>query len=421
MNYKKMIPADSPIGRYLDYMEAVETARSYDFWCAIWALGSACGRQVYVDRPRIPVFLNWYVILCAESGITRKSTAVIAARKWLVGADPSHPTIEGKTNAPSLIQLLGERTLDHGRADAALVVSELATVLGKGSESVGLPILLTDLYDCEQSKSLPSTIRDGAVALRDVFVTFLSASTPTWLATAVSPQVIEGGFTSRVMFITDETRKRSIHWPRPEDDDSWDQCVQSLVRCVDQARSVSRIRLNPSAVTALGSWYRNRPINRTPFLSSFDAREDDHALRLAACLSINDGTYEIQKRHIVFAVQAITEVKTKANDLFGGNYNESVRMGDGIDKIRQVLIEAGMDGMSHNDLYYRCRYRISAIEFNTLMTVMHECNMVQVFITKDNPNSKKQGKRHYRGTQKITALGMTTELLARVNLPRGSV
>jgi hypothetical protein len=223
------------------------------------------------------------------------------------------------------------------------------------------------------------------------------------------------------MFITDETRKRSVHWPRPEDADGWSGCVESLARCVEQARSVSRIRLNPAAITALGSWYRNRPINRTPFLSSFDAREDDHALRLAACLSINDGTYEIQKRHIVFAVQAITEVKTKANDLFGGNYNESVRMGDGIDKIRQVLIEAGMDGMSHKDLYYRCRYRLDAHEFSTLMTVMHECNMVQIFLTKKDPHSKKQGARLYRGTQKITALGMTTELLARVNLPRGSV
>ena len=60
----------------MDYMSYVETAESYDFWCAVWAIGDACGRRVYVDRPNIPVYLNWYIILAAESGSTRKSTAI---------------------------------------------------------------------------------------------------------------------------------------------------------------------------------------------------------------------------------------------------------------------------------------------------------------------------------------------------------
>ena len=90
MNYRKLVPSDSFIGQYMDYMSGVETPEAYDFWCAVWAIGVCCGRSVYVDRPRLPVHLNWYIVLTAESGTTRKSTAVRFIEKIV---EPLHSSL----------------------------------------------------------------------------------------------------------------------------------------------------------------------------------------------------------------------------------------------------------------------------------------------------------------------------------------
>ena len=145
MNYKKLVHEDSFIGRYMDYMSYVETAESYDFWCAVWAIGDACGRGVYVDRPNIPVYLNWYIILAAESGSTRKSTAITAIAG--VVENIRRPLLTGKTSPESLDLLLHEQSRSSGGASVSFAVSELVTTLGKEGYMASMPGLLTDLYD----------------------------------------------------------------------------------------------------------------------------------------------------------------------------------------------------------------------------------------------------------------------------------
>ena len=83
VNYNTVVPEGTFIHDYMAAQKGLETATAYDFWCAVWVLSSTLGRSVYVDRPRIPVYLNWYVLLVAETGVTRKSTAVVRARKLL--------------------------------------------------------------------------------------------------------------------------------------------------------------------------------------------------------------------------------------------------------------------------------------------------------------------------------------------------
>ena len=109
MNYKKLIPSDSFIGRYLDYLSNIETPEAYDFWCAMWALGVRVGKGMYVNRPHSPVFCNWYIILAAESGTTRKSTAVNAISDLIKTAELDE-IVTGKTSPEALEIMLHEKT-----------------------------------------------------------------------------------------------------------------------------------------------------------------------------------------------------------------------------------------------------------------------------------------------------------------------
>jgi hypothetical protein len=97
MRYDRLVAPDSFIGRYMAACEPLETARAYDFWGAMWALGTVLGRGVYVPRPHAPVYMNWYVIFAGESGITRKSTAVRMSRDIVRQFLPAENMVEGKT------------------------------------------------------------------------------------------------------------------------------------------------------------------------------------------------------------------------------------------------------------------------------------------------------------------------------------
>jgi hypothetical protein len=404
MNYKKLVPEDSFIGQYMKYMSVVETAESYDFWCALWAIGVGVGRGVYVDRPNSPVYCNWYIILAAESGTTRKSTAISSIRDIVCGYGS---LLTGRTSPESLEILLHECSRESGSARADFAVSELVTVLGKEGYLSGMPGLLTDLYDCPKERRSPGTLKSGEIIQENVYVTFLSASTPSWLVTAINPSVIEGGFTSRVIFVVDDTRKRAIAWPQPREDGAMGRLTECYASTV-QGAPTDGIRISKGGLSKFTKWYNSRATHTDPFQSSFEAREDDHLLRLAACLAINDGTYEIQSRHIGHGGQIIASVKSSANGLFGGDFSVKARLGGAVARVREILIEAGTDGIKHSDLQRRIVRHVDAKELRMLMNIMHECGMISIF-------KMKRGQM-YRANQAIEGLGVSSEVLAKMNL-----
>tara|TARA_R110000823_G_scaffold72755_1_gene167441 strand:+ start:1 stop:1167 length:1167 start_codon:yes stop_codon:yes gene_type:complete len=386
-------------------MSVVETAESYDFWCALWAIGVNCGRTVYINRPNSFVYLNWYIILAAESGTTRKSTAIGAIRKII---HDEHPIISGKTSPENLEILLHESCVEKGKAVATIAVSELVTILGREGYMNTMPGLLTDLYDCAEERRSPGSIKSGELIQNNVYVNFLSASTPSWLVTAINPSVIEGGFTSRVMFIVDDVRKKAIAWPKQREDGHEQKILRLLTEISAGANEYKAICISTGGLKKFTNWYNGRDSHSDPFQSSFEAREDDHLLRLAGCLSINDKTYEIQSRHISLASKIISSVKHGASQLFGGDFSIRARLTAAIGRVREILIEAGHDGIKHSDLQRKVIRRIDAKELRMLMDIMHECGMAQIF-------EMKRG-RMYRATKGIEKFGVTSEILSSLNL-----
>ena len=405
MNYKKLVPEDSFVGQYMKYMSVVETAESYDFWCAMWAIGVGCGRDVFVDRPNASVYLNWYIILAAESGTTRKSTAISSIRDIVKEAGP---LLTGRTSPESLDILLHESTRQGGSAVAHFAVSELVTILGREGYLAGMPGLLTDLYDCAVERRSPGTLKSGEIIQRNVYVTFLSASTPAWLVTSINPTVIEGGFTSRVIFVVDDTRKRAIAWPEDRVEGATERIRLVFMDACRNAQRVGAIAISEGGLKKFRGWYNNRTTHTDPFLSSFEAREDDHVLRLAAGLAINDGTLELQTKHIASAIQVIADAKSRANGLFGGNFSQKARVTAAITRVREILIAAGTDGIKHSDLQRRVVRLTDAKELHMLMDILHECGMIQIF---------KMKRGHlYRATRAIEKFGVTSEVLASLHL-----
>ena len=382
MKYEHIAASDTFIGAYMAHMSEQETATEYDFWCALWLLSCAVGRSVIVDRPNAPVYLNLYAILVANSGITRKSSAVNSARKianQLFADDPMIGLLETKTTPEKLDSILHDRTNATGSAGVAINISELAVFLGTERYSSTMPALLTDLYDCPDSRRGGGTISRGSVVQEHIFVNLLSASTPSWLLRSVNPAVVEGGFTSRCIFVTSEQPKRRIAWgSNTGTTDAFERLLCRLRVIRTQGRNYRTITINPAALHTFRRWYEKRKLNLDSFRSSFESREDAHILRLSAFLCINDDAWIIQHSHITAAIKIIADIKVSSSRLFEGT-NANTKWLLGLERLTDALLAAGMKATTKSALFLKVRKHLDNGEFTALLDVMTEIEAVKRF------------------------------------------
>lgn len=415
MRYSHLAGPDTFIGAYMAHMDGQETATDYDFWCALWLLSCAVGRSVVVDRPRAPVYMNLYAILVANSGVTRKSAAVGTVRsiaQQLFEDDPLLQLIEGKTTAESLERLLHERTNAIGSAGVAIAISELATFLGTERYNATIPVLLTDLYDCPSERHSGGTISRGSVNQSNIFVNFISASTPAWLFRSVNPSVVEGGFTSRCIFVCAEQPKRRIAWGFDNNTDGIGPLVCRLRVIRELGRNYRTITINERALARFRSWYQRRKPSLDSFRSSFESREDAHILRLAAFLCINDNTWVIQVSHLTAAIKIIETVKFNAGRLFQGT-NSRTKFIIGVERLTDALVAAGLTPVTRSQLYLKCRSHLDNLEFSALVDVMAELGVIQRVELKQVGAGRPV--EMIRGTTLLASKGMTEKIITTVD------
>lgn len=413
MKYDHIAAPDTFIGAYMAHMAEQETATDYDFWCALWLLSCAVGRSVIVDRPRAPVYMNLYAILVAHSGITRKSAAVGVARGIaddLYADDPMLQLIEGKSTPEKLERLLHERTIATGSAGVSIAVSELATFLGVERYNTTMPVLLTDLYDCPSVRRGEGSISRGSVSQSNVFTNLISASTPTWLFRSVNPSVIQGGFTSRCVFIVCEQPKRRIAWSSANANDTR-PLVDRLRVIRAQGRDYRRISINDAALSTFRNWYLKRKPSLDDFRASFESREDAHILRLAAFLCINDNTWVIQKQHLSAAIKIIAEVKFNSSKLFEGT-NSRTKFIVGLERLTEALLKAGLEPITRSQLYLKVRNHLDTHEFTALLDVMRELGAIQRVELK-HENAGRPAEL-IRGTSLLTSKNMVAKIITAV-------
>jgi hypothetical protein len=383
-----MIPYVLPntfIHAYMESLEDQETPTIYDFICACWCLSVAMGRDVIVDRPRAPVHLNMYVILVSESGIMRKSTSIRIAtglvRTFLQEIGSKILLFESQTTKGMVLNELSRHSETHGAGQGILVASELAAVLGRGAGVSGLPALLTDLYDCPDQRVGGGSLNTGSFNLKNVYFSFLGGSTPSWLAKAVRPEIVEGGFTSRCFFINGRNRKRAIAWPTGENDGSDKQRLSERLRELHEgSKKYSRIGINDNAKRTFSRWYEHRLTHRDTFRESFESREDSHVLRFAGLFAINELKWEISVDHIDRSIQFVSDLKRAGAELFTGSRVEQrdVRL---LHKVRDRLLASGDGGVSLTELNKSLRLTGRyGNEVRTLLSTMHELDLVQKFV-----------------------------------------
>jgi hypothetical protein len=345
------------------YSDSQETAWSFDLLCALWVLSSVLGPGVQVARGSDRLALNLYILLVAPSGVARKSTALgLASRLWDRCRPPSSITISHRLSPERLNEKLA--ISPH----CTFVASELVSLLGRAGYSHLLPSLLTDIYDCHTP----------------VYPTFLAASTPTWLTKSLTPEVITGGFGSRLLTVTATRPKRTIPWPEErESEQGFLECAERLLReC--RARGVQTLTLSAGAKRTYVRWYARHSTQRRDgdYAPAFASRQPDHTLKLAGLLSLNRYS-EVIDECDVRAAQCIVDTCARAGSTVFGSVEESRErtrtdvLESRITDLLHILERGGTDWVSQATLTQRFAHRLNARGLRNILDAMHDLRMVQ--------------------------------------------
>jgi hypothetical protein len=357
----RAIPRGSFIDAYMAYSDSQETAWSFDLLCALWVLSSVLGPGVQVARGSDRLALNLYILLVAPSGVARKSTALgLASRLWDRCRPPSSITISHRLSPERLNEKLA--TSPH----CAFVASELVSLLGRAGYSHLLPSLLTDVYDCHTP----------------VYPTFLAASTPTWLAKSLTPEVITGGFGSRLLTVTATGPKRTIPWPEErENEQGFLERAERLLRACGGRRVLT---LSGPARTAYVRWYTrlNQQQLGGEYAPAFASRQPDHTLKLAGLLSLNRGSALIDGDD-VRAARCLVDMCARAGaSVFGDTERPGARtrtdvLESRVVDLQRILEQGGTDWVSQATLTQRFAHRLNARGLRNILDAMHDLRMVQ--------------------------------------------
>jgi hypothetical protein len=343
------------------YSDSQETAWSFDLLCALWALSSILGRDVQVARGADRLALNLYILLVAPSGVARKSTALgLATRLWDHCRPSSSITISQRLSPERLNEKLA--TSPH----CAFIASELVSLLGRAGYSHLLPSLLTDIYDCHT----------------DVYPTFLAASTPTWLTKSLTPEVITGGFGSRLLTVVATRPKRTIPWPEErEDEEGFLERAERLLRACGDRRVLT---LTTVARRVYTRWYarHTRQLHSGDYAPAFASRQPDHILKLAGLLTLNRQSAVIDEGDVQ-AARCLVDMCARAGaSVFGDTESPRERtrtdvLESRIVDLQHILERGGTDWVSQATLTQHFAHRLNARGLRNILDAMHDLRMVQ--------------------------------------------
>jgi len=380
-NYKGLVPKESFVHRYMEYMKGSETPAMFDFHVAMWTIGavarSALDEPMTIDRPRNPIALGSYLVLVSSVGNTKRQQAV--------------------EYASGLVKSEEQFNVYKHRPEPDWTIKQSIIFNGEASSPIGKDI---------HAKNFLSNLDDGY----NKSTSILLSSSPVKLFRDCHPLMMEPEFASKLVFVYSDTPKGVRPWPDETSLVRSSAALDSLrVEC-DRLYSIS---MNENAITRYSNWYRRRTVQRDPERSILVSRDDEHLLRYASYLAINDGTFQIQTRHITTARKIIDDVNTGRDKLFQPiDVGSSGRIMRGIDRARSFILEAGGDGVRERALYRSLRTIMSHDEFLLMLSVMHESEMV----SKVRVSKTGKGRPYYiyRPTNRIHAPASISEIRSQM-------
>jgi hypothetical protein len=376
-----VFPKTGWLGLYLDYTRRHESPDLFHFWVGVSVLCGAVRRGVYFEQGYYRVYPNFYVILVAPPGVCKKSTATNIGVEVLQQL-PDVNIIREKITPEGLIANLHENIKLQQKVGSLILspsatgfihAPELAVFLGRESYNEGIIALLTSLFDCH-NKWEYTTRGSGKLALHNLHLVMLGATTPDLMANVIPNSAFGGGFLSRVMFVVREKTNRCEPFPVVRDALTRERLAAQLLEIASLSGQVVQ---NKEALEWCVEWYgkNHQKMQEEMSLSGYYERKQDHLIKLATALLISDGKELVITPEVYQKALDILDF-TEETMSFAFARTQTTLVGRDHERILSQIEKAG-GKIRHSDLLKKNYSYLSADAFRKAMGTLREAGMVE--------------------------------------------
>jgi hypothetical protein len=311
------------VDSYMEYTENTEPPEAFRRWVALSTIASVLERKCVLHWGTETFYPNLFIVLVGPPA-TRKGTAMRVGKGFLdtlgvqVASDESsrQKLIKSLQESAAMDQT-PDGTLQH-HSSLTIHSSELTVFLGYGSRE--MLSMLCKWYDCEDRYTYDTHAR-GKEEVPNVWVHLLGATTPGQLRQALPEDAVGSGFTSRVVFICEEVKGKTVLKPdlTPE--------RQELGMLLEQDLSnirnlVGEFKTTPEYEEAYYDWYaksEERQIFSDARLEYYVQRRPTHLFKLSMLCSAGRSDSKIlELRDIEKAMHLLHTAEKTMPKVFAG-------------------------------------------------------------------------------------------------------
>lgn len=318
---------------YLKYTENSESPISYHVWCGLSVIAGALQRRVYLrwGLGRV-VYPNLYVVLVGPSGRTRKGVAIGIAKDFLKKISSVTVTPESSSGRQAMILAMKRAAVNFqdptdGKIKFHCAVTafseELSVFLGQGD--IAYLSNLTDWYDSKDEWEY-ETVGRGKDALTGLCLNLMGGTAPDWIQSMIPQEALGGGFTSRIIFIVEEKKRKIVpeYLPTAEEEELAELLTRDLERINQLAGEVT---FTEAAKQLYIEWYieqdtalsAGRPPIGDPRFAGYCERRATHLQKLMILCSASRGDdLQIHSEDFKNALKILTDAEALMPKTFGG-------------------------------------------------------------------------------------------------------
>lgn len=383
------------LDKYLEYTDNSESPISYHTWCGLSVIAGALQRRVYLHWGLgRTIYPNLYCVLVGASGRTRKGVAIGVAKDLLKQVPGITVTPESSSGRQAMILAMKRALVNFqdptdGKIKFHSAVTafseELSVFLGQGD--IAYLSNLTDWYDSKDDWEY-ETVGRGKDTLQGLCLNLMGGTAPDWIQSMIPQEALGGGFTSRIIFIVEEAKRKIVpkYIPSREELEIKEVLVRDLERISMLAGEVT---FTPEAEALYINWYikqdtdlsAGKPVISDTRFAGYCERRATHLQKLMLLTSACRGDdLKINEDDFNRALKLLTNVEANMHKTFGGLGKS--RTSEPTD---QVISYIKTVGMTTRKLLMQKFYRdVDAQTLANVETTMLQMGVVKIKLLPDS-------------------------------------
>lgn len=318
------------LSAYMHYTRDSESPNQFHFWTGVWTIAGALRRKVWIDMRKWQWTANFYVVIVGPPGVAAKSTSMRNGTRLLEQVDgvkfgPQSLTWQKLTKSledsmeyiPTENPRASAEELIKGIPMSALNISigELGTFLKM--EDSSLDAVLISMWDGQLESWGHGTVSQGTTTIKNPWLNIIGCTTPSWLRNNFPQHMIDGGLTSRCVFVYGDRKRHLIAYPDEVIPDG--EYHEYEGRLLDDLRQIAAMS-GPMIITEEArnwgrEWYESLWADRPVEMASdrytgYLSRKQTHMHKLAMILSAaRSNSMVIDKAHLEEALVLLGDIE----------------------------------------------------------------------------------------------------------------